>query len=198
LWGGGGGGGGGSAATIGCGFCDYGCPGGSEIRGANGGTAGRGGYNKAIISVTPGTSYSITIGSGGVGGTGGNFTTINGSDGTDGGNSSFGSLLSAPGGTKGFGAISKNNPPSCSNGNGGSNGSVNNFSTNSQYTIQGVSTARSYLPVGYVQQLINSNCCSPGGGGGTGGRATAYNRGSSSNWGTNGGGGEAGYCVIIY
>ncbi len=78
---GGGGGGGGVAAST------YGAAGGG----------GGGAVIQRDVPVTPGTSYTITIGAGGAGGTlGGN--------GAQGGTSSFGTLLSAPGGGGGGGA----------------------------------------------------------------------------------------------
>ena len=74
VWGGGGAGGGGSVTS------------------ANGGSGGGGGgYCTQVISVTPGSTISYTVGAGGVGGTG---------NGGNGGSSSFGSV-SATGGTGG-------------------------------------------------------------------------------------------------
>ena len=61
--------------------------GGFESRGGAGGGGGHMAYK--ALSVTPGTSYPITIGTGGVGG----------SNGSAGGTTSFGSLLSASGGS---------------------------------------------------------------------------------------------------
>lgn len=84
LWGGGAGGGGmGSTA-----------PGG----GAGGG--GGGGYAEGIYTVTPGASFPVTVGAGGVGG------AVGGGTGGGGGSSSFGALISATGGAAGAGALS--------------------------------------------------------------------------------------------
>jgi hypothetical protein len=91
LWAGGAGGGGSSSTTA-----------------ASGGGGG-GGYADNILTVVPGTSYTITIGAGGAGGTGS-------SGGTNGGSSSFSTLLAASGGVGGGGASGS------SAGNGGSGG----------------------------------------------------------------------------
>jgi hypothetical protein len=89
----GGGGGGGSTQGSGCCF-------------AFGGTGGPGGVATGIVTVVPGTTYTVTIGAGG---TGGAFNAS--TNGTSGGTSSFGVLMSATGGGGG-GA------------NGGSNGTA--------------------------------------------------------------------------
>jgi hypothetical protein len=66
-------------------------------------TGGMGGAVLAIVSVTPGNSYTVTVGSGGIGGA---FVAANapGNNGTSGGTTSFGSLASVTGGTGGKGA----------------------------------------------------------------------------------------------
>jgi hypothetical protein len=62
MWGaGGGGGGGGAGVAVGPYF----------FEGAAGGGAGGGGYTLAVISVTPGSVYTISVGAGGAGGQGG-------------------------------------------------------------------------------------------------------------------------------
>jgi len=76
----------------------------------SGGGGGAGGYIASTASVTPGTSYSITVGSGGAGST----STTQGSQGT---NSVFGSFSTATGG----GGGSKNGSPA-TGGAGGSGG----------------------------------------------------------------------------
>jgi hypothetical protein len=78
---GGGGGGGAGAPPVG------------YSSGNNGGAGGGGGISAGYISVTPGQTYVVTVGSGGNG--------SNSSTGASGGTSSFGSLLSATGGTGG-------------------------------------------------------------------------------------------------
>lgn len=77
--GGGGGGGAGNAASE------------------DGGGAGAGGYIQAIVTVTPGGSETVTVGTGGAGSTSGN------NPGANGGNTTFGSLVTANGGTGGNG-----------------------------------------------------------------------------------------------
>jgi 3D (Asp-Asp-Asp) domain-containing protein len=72
----GGGGGGGNFHTV-----------------ATGGGGGAGGMLAGTLSVTPGTSYTVTVGNGGAGGTGGA-----GTNGTNGTNSVFASLTSVGGG----------------------------------------------------------------------------------------------------
>ena len=58
---------------------------------ANGGDGGAGGYGVGVLTVTPGTTYTVTVGSGGVGGAAG------GNSGTAGGTSTF-ETISATGG----------------------------------------------------------------------------------------------------
>ncbi len=191
LWGGGGGGGGGSGAGGPNFQPKYGCDMGSGFLGGHGGPGGKGGYNRGIINVTPGVTYSITIGQAGVGGIGG---LASGANGTDGGNSSFSTLLTAPGGSKGRGAQSTTTGL-CPDGTWGTDGSVNNFSTSTKQPIQGLSSTRTYVPVGYVQDFVASSCCAAGG---SYGYKAACNSCTTYISGQNGGNGEAGYCVIIY
>jgi hypothetical protein len=68
-----------------------------------------------IYTVTPGTAYTVTIGTGGAGGAAGGGGT--GGNGTAGGSSSFGALISATGGGGGAGM-----PFTCVNGTAGTNG----------------------------------------------------------------------------
>lgn len=88
MCGGGGGGGGGCVGST------------STCNGGNGGGAGA--YFKKPCIVTPGATYTITVGAGGAGGAG--STTTSGQPGQAGGTSSFGNLLSATGGGGGRGA----------------------------------------------------------------------------------------------
>ena len=83
-----------------CGGGGGGGGGGSNSKGGPGGGAGA--YFKKPVTVTPGATYTITVGAGGAGGAG--STTVNGQPGQAGGTSSFGSLLSATGGGGGGGA----------------------------------------------------------------------------------------------
>jgi hypothetical protein len=73
----------------------WGGGGGGGASGANPGSpAGGGGYGKDIITVTPGTAYTVTVGAAGVQGT-------SGASGTTGGTTSVGTLISATGGAGG-------------------------------------------------------------------------------------------------
>jgi hypothetical protein len=162
LWGGAGGGGGGYVG----GSCDNG------YGSANGGNGGRGGYNRQIISVTSGNSYTITIGQGGTGGGANN-------SGNPGGVTIFGNnLLSADGGQGG--APGYRNPfYNCYTGSSGQNGSVINCSQ----TINDFS--RSYILPAY-QKTNDPMLCKvaiPGTGGMQQGAGAA---------------GENGMCVISY
>jgi len=199
LWAGAGGGGGGgtSISTLGgAAGCNLGA---GCYKGGAGGNGGNGGYNKATLSVTPGVTYMIKIGQGGKGGAGGvMWVNWSGTDGTDGDSSSFGNLLKAApgkGGGAGISTYSTTGTSSCSNGSNGQNGSVINYNL-IKYPIQGINTARSYIPVGYVNDFVNSKDCSLGGNGGNS-ATNCYNYGNPTN-GVNGNAGESGYCVIIY
>lgn len=82
AWGGGGGGGGAGGA-------------------ASAGTAGvSGAFGEGYFDVTPGASFAVTIGAGGIAGGGA------GNNGSNGGTSSFGALLTAGGGSGGVGSTS--------------------------------------------------------------------------------------------
>jgi hypothetical protein len=106
-------------------------------------------------------------------------------------------LKSAPGkgGGAGISTYSTTGNSSCSNGSNGQKGTVSNYSL-VKYPIQGISAARSYIPVGYVNDFVNSIDYSLGGNGGNS-VTNCYNYGNPTN-GVNGNAGESGYCVIIY
>ncbi len=178
LWGGGGGGGGAWANCV--------CPCSQMCSGTNhaGGSGGKGGYNKGILSVVPGTIYSITVGNGGASGSlgqtncgSGCWVPNGGGAGSNGQASSFNGILSAPGGT---GATPGS---SAGPGSNGINGSITNYS----YPSYNYGT-RSYIPSNYLTPFpINSA---------NGGSGGIYNVVMPSQWtGTNG---ENGYCVISY
>jgi hypothetical protein len=78
------------------------------------GGGGAGEYREGIFAVTPGTSYTVTVGSGGVGAAGATGNTTGGAGGT----TSFGALMSAVGGSGG----SNNSSPAGFAGGGGSGG----------------------------------------------------------------------------
>lgn len=73
MWGAGGGGGGGSSGLS------TGLPAplsASGCAGVGGGGGGAGGYTRAVVSVTPGATYTVTVGSGGQGGVGSSSPSI--------------------------------------------------------------------------------------------------------------------------
>jgi hypothetical protein len=189
LWGGGGGG---SQATgsTGCYFAGGSC---GYRQGACGGAGGSGGYNRAIISVIPGNSYSITVGSGGSGGA----ASV---DGTDGQITSFNGILSAAGGTRGTGAGVSSS--TCWGGIAGINGSVINY-VPSEIVYYNVSSTsdRSYIPSNYTTIGSYPSCCATGGGAGSAGCLVVWGScgiGCCGGGGLTGGNGQAGYCVISY
>jgi hypothetical protein len=103
MWGGGGGGGGGYESNL-------------YTNATPGGGGGAGCYALNVLNVTPGSSYPVTIGSGG------SATTLNlGQPGSSGSASSFGALMTANGGgggsggpnTSGFGAGAGGSGASC-------------------------------------------------------------------------------------
>jgi hypothetical protein len=120
--------------------------------------------------VNEGITYTIVVGGGGAGGGWGGGQVY---DGSNGGASSFGGVVSAPGGGAGL----KGN---CS-GASGANGTITN------YTYQPLSI-RTYIPSGFVQ-IIPGNSA-PGGQGG----ANCVSQGG----GQSGQNGEAGFVAISY
>ncbi|MFN5619668.1 MAG: LamG-like jellyroll fold domain-containing protein [Flavobacteriales bacterium] len=169
LWGGGGGGGG-------CNAAPYPAP------RSEGGVGGSGGYNKQIVTTTPGQTYQITIGLGGTGG-------LPYNSGQSGGTSSFSNLLSAQGGSGGTSLYNCN--WWCSN-DYVVNGQIINCDYNTNYPV----TSRSYLPTGYITNL--PYCYSSGGGGTNCGNCgcSPSNTGVAGN--DKGFNGENGYCIITY
>ena len=123
IWGGAGGGGG----------CFVKVPGPIYYQGGYGGS---GGYNMAVLSVVPGSSYTITIGNGGNGGIGSQSPT----SGSTGGTTSFGTLLTASGG--GGGSTGFLSAPYFYN---GGNATIQN------YIYPSIPSSRSYIGSGYVQ-----------------------------------------------
>ncbi len=203
LWGAGGGGGGSSYLTTSC----YKYVGNSSSNttyvGNSGGSGGSGGYKKQVISVTPGTSYSIIVGNGGIGGVTGTPSSPAGINGGNGENSSFNGLVIANGGSGGQGApmtCGCPNPvypvgaygtttctgiPSASN---GTSASVQNYNwPGNPANVPG------YIPSSYLS--LFPTCCAGGGGGGG---ATSWSCCSSTLGGTSGGSGTNGFCVISY
>ena len=122
MWGAGGGGGGGSGRNINNSCMYY--IGNNVWIGSRGGWGGSGGYNADSISVTPGTTYSIIVGLGGLGGAG-VYCGV-GESGGNGGITSFNGILDAPGGMGGDGQHSNtgdSNPYNVT----GSAGAINNW-----------------------------------------------------------------------
>jgi hypothetical protein len=197
LWGGGGGGGGGSATANPGGTGYVGCNQSGCFRGRYGGSGGKGGYNRAVLSVIPGNSYQIIIG---IGGSGGNSIAAgctsgnSGSNGANGNQTSFNNILFAPGGNGGIGAITNIND--CSNAASGLDGSVNNYVVGEisiGSTINNSST--SYIPNNYLSNSIYPSCCANGG---SGGNPSFGGSCGCNNSNTSGASGENGYCVISY
>lgn len=93
----GGGGGGGGGATRAGGVSSW-VPGG----GAGGGAP----LQRQVVSVTPGVSYAIAIGAGGVAGIAGTNAVPHAGDGGDGSPTTFGALATFRGGEGGFGGLS--------------------------------------------------------------------------------------------
>jgi hypothetical protein len=145
VWGAGGGSGGQGVSY---------CP--SDTLGfGNGGAGGKGGYNKQSITVTPGTSYIITVGNQGTNGTS-NYSSNSScgiSNGAAGESSSFGSIVTAMGGTGGSIGCSQcnstNNP-----GTNGTDGVVTNYTS-------ATSLSRPYIPNGYLG--LTPGCCASSG-----------------------------------
>jgi hypothetical protein len=179
LWGAGGGGGGGSGSTSNNGCMQWI---GIGYVGAYGGQGGSGGYNSSIVNVIPGTTYNITIGSGG---TGGSINSCGSGDtGQNGESSSFGSLLIATGGTGGTGGNSYLGSPG--QGQNGLNGNLNNWLYSNSLPNQ------SYIPTNLLTPTP-----SVAAGGLNGAHGTCCGNIGNSNP-TNGGQGQNGFCIISY
>jgi gliding motility-associated-like protein len=167
VYGGGGGAGGGGGGSNGGFF---------NTRG--GGGAGGGGYTTITINVTPGSSFTYSIGSGGCGGSNGSDGS-SGGNGTGGGNTTFNGTaaggapvnLTANGGTRGTGGSGTNGSP----GSGGAGGGASGGSTNT------------------TGSAGNSGSGGTGGNGGAGAGPSGGGGGvANSGNGTNYGGGGAG------
>jgi hypothetical protein len=130
------------------------------------GGGGGGGYGQDCFTVTPGATYTVTVGAGGASGATGTWSSpcYQGLAGSAGGNSSVGSLISANGGAGGGG----------SNGTGGAGGS---------------STANINISGGNGMAV---NCASRGGMGGNGGLGGAAGCGNGGSGIAPGGGGAGG------
>ena len=152
----------------------WGAGGGGGGEGLNGGSSGGGGggYSASAITVTPGTTYSVTIGTGGAAGSGLN------SNGSTGGNSWFESAttVEANGGKGGIA------------GNAGAGAGAGGAVGIGTITIAGGNSAS----VANLNNTGSSGGTAGGTGGGTGGSGGGNNGSGSSGNGPGGGGGGGG------
>ena len=186
LWGAAGGGGGGSGGLQGCMRSFSWWNGGYSLQGAAGGTGGSGGYNSKELKVTPGNTYSIIIGSGGLGGDS-TICGIGGS-GDEGDTTFFSNILFALGGIGGTGQSGTVGGVSsvCSSCIG-NNGQVLNW----KYPNYNSNTP-SYIPLeiaGPVPGLASGGSFGTGGSGSHSGISTQPSSGDK---------GENGFCIIHY
>ncbi len=166
---------------------------------------GGGGYAEKILSVSPGTSYSVTVGTGGQGGwydgnnTGTQFTAQSG------GSSSFAALVSATGGSGGINVNQTGNYSGGSGGSGsggdinftgGNGGAFTNNSYGSGWNATGGGSAAGPWGPGFrggnlhIASSSQTNLTGGGGVGGQGGDVTASPQAYNNMW--TGGGGSAG------
>ncbi len=158
AWGGGGGG-----------SSNY--TGGSLASGAGG---GGGGFGSECFSVVPGTSYTVTVGEGGIGGSGTGSSPF-GNNGSTGGTSSVGSLISVSGGIGGtFG----------SSGGTGGTGGTSTAASNAQ--------GANANPGGTGTNPQSSGSGGAGANGGAGGASASGSSGSGLPGTAPGGGGSGG------
>jgi hypothetical protein len=122
----------------------------------SGGGGGGGAYNKGLVTVIPGNSYPVTVGTGGTG--------VSGANGNVGGTSSFNGLISA---------------------NGGGGGSFSSASTNTNGGPGGLGGIGGLYSGGNGGNGVSATPYSGGGGGG-GGNAANGNNSSGSIAGTGG------------
>lgn len=185
LYGGGGGAGGGGGGSNG-GFFD--------TRGGGGG--GGGGYTTLTANVTPGTTFTYSIGAGGCGG-GNGGDADDGDPGTTGGNTTLSGTdaqggavnLVANGGTRGTGGDGTEGSP----GSGGAGGTASGGSTNTP------GTAGSNGSGGNGGNGGAGGGPAGGAGGGTnGGAGTAYGGGGGGGNNSNGGAGAAGAILVTF
>jgi hypothetical protein len=160
----------------------------------NGAGGGGGGTvaSSSSLSVTPGTTYTLTVGAAGNGGSGGNFGSGPGwgSNATGGGNSSLGSLLVATNSTNN--AASQSTRGSAGGANAANGGNSDSTGSNgTAYSITGTSIVYSSGGGGGRGGFTNLAGFAGGTGAGTGGSGGQYagGGGSGSNYGSGGGGG---------
>jgi len=156
------------------------------IAGGGGSAAGGGGAGGVVYhasqSLTPGTSYAITVGAGGSAG------ADAGADGGNGGNSQFASLTAAVGG--GGGAAFASTATARNGLSGGSGGGGSARDTNSQGNGGG-NTAGQGNTGGFASDSVTPGAINGGGGGGAG--AAGGTSTNSANGPANGGNGTSTY-----
>lgn len=184
---GGGGGGGGATAGTGSGY---------KAQGGSGG--GSGAFVFAIIPVSPGTKYTLVVGSGGSGGSASIDIeeTVKGGDGTDGGNTSFNNII-AEGGKKGLGGNSTKtgtNLPSVNGGNGGVVSQIKAFLRNEDgKNAETVIAPSTYYQNGSAggRSVIGGGAGGAGGNGGSSYQYAQYKPSKGSN-------GQSGRALLIW
>lgn len=152
--------------------------GGGGAGGASGGTGGGGGGGAAAvigrkITVVPGTVYTVTIGTGGAGG------TTNSAPGGVGGTTSLGTLLSLPGGVGGTRATTGGG--GAAGGEGGLPGYDGYYSSSPSVSVAGAGGG-CLLGAGGAGGATSQIGCKPGqfGGGGGGGAGQAVTGGDGA------------------
>lgn len=154
---------------------------------AHGGGGGAGHIKKQAVTVTPGQSITVTIGTGGIGGNNDSGTgTLAGGNGQNGGTTSFGTLFSATGGEGGKGATASNYyNPTAGNGGSGSAGGGGGFG----YFHGGNGGNGDYCGGGGAGSGFNDSGCTAGNGGtyGGGGGAIGGTVGTGGQYGGKGG-----------
>ena len=154
--------------------------GGSITHKAGGGGGGMGGVYISTLTVVPGTTYTITCGPGGFGGTGS-------AAGSTGGTTSFGSLASAYGGS---GGSSTSTSPDGIGGQGGGLAGNGGYppSSNGNSSLGGTGGGGGWISIGGIGGFTESNGYDGlyGGGGGGGGGTAGSTGGSLGGAGGNG------------
>ncbi len=178
--GGGGGGGGGGSTSAGA------------AGGAGGGQGGSVVSSRNIVSVVPGTSYTVTVGAGGTAGTSGAGAAANaagaagsvGGNGGTGGTTSFGTLASWYGGTGGTASYNGNGNLSTAGSGSASYGGIGNYIVTGSSGSGGTANVAGSAGGAVYLTTPNGNTLTAGGAGGAAG-------------GTNGGGGGGGTGVSV-
>lgn len=150
-----GGGGGGTTRGGGAGAGGYR----SSVSGEN---SGGGNSAESVLTVTPGTTYTVTIGGGGAGG-----IYSPGTPGSNGSNSVFGSITSTGGG-RGGGRQSGASQSGGSGGGGGSDYFSGSAGTSGQGYAGGTTSFTNYGAGGGGAAAVGQSVSSAGGNGGTG------------------------------